>query len=87
MHNHPESFMTATAPPTDTTMRVLRALPVIGRVVRDIEREVDTIYYLVVILVTGLVLAVQAWGLAALVLTALACVPVMFLLLVILARP
>ncbi len=79
--------MTATARSTDTSMRLLRALPVVGRVVRDIEREVDTIYYLLVILVTTLVLAVQAWGLVALVLTALACVPVMFLLLIILARP
>jgi hypothetical protein len=79
--------MTATAPSTDATLRVLRALPVIGRVVRDIERDLDTIYYLVVILVTALVLAVQTWGLPALVLAALACVPVMFLILVILARP
>ena len=79
--------MLATAPSPDTSMRILRALPVIGRVVREIEREVDTIYYLLVILVTALVLAVKAWGLAALVLTALACVPVMFLLLIILARP
>ncbi len=79
--------MTATAASTDTSMRILRALPVIGRVVRDIEREVDAIYYLIVILITALVLAVQTWGLAALVMTALACVPVMFLLLIILARP
>jgi hypothetical protein len=79
--------MTATAASTDTSMRILRTLPVIGRVVRDIEREVDTIYYLIVILITALVLAVQTWGLVALVLAALACVPVMFLLLIILARP
>ena len=79
--------MTATAASTDTSMSILRALPVIGRVVRDIEREVDTIYYLIVILITALVLAVQTWGLVALVLAALACVPVMFLLLIILARP
>ncbi len=67
--------------------RLARALPVVGRVIRDIEREVDTIYYLLVIVLTALVLAIQTWGLPALVLTALAAVPVMFVLLVILARP
>ncbi|WP_128516437.1 hypothetical protein [Tabrizicola thermarum] len=67
--------------------RLVRAIPIIGRVIREVEREVDTIYYLIAILVTGLVLAIKTWGLAALVLTALALVPVMFVLLVILARP
>ena len=62
--------------------RVLRALPLIGRVIRDVEREVDTIYYVFVILLTALVLAVQTWGLAALVVTAVAFVPVMFVLLI-----
>lgn len=67
--------------------RIARAIPVIGRVIREIEREIDTVYYLLVIVLTALVLAVQTWGLPALVLTALALVPVMFVLLVILARP
>ncbi len=67
--------------------RLLRTLPVIGRVIREIERETDTIFYLVVIAVTALVLAVQTWGLPALVLAALALVPVMFALLVLMARP
>lgn len=67
--------------------RFTRALPVVGRVIRDIEREIDTVYYLVVIFLTAVVLAVQTWGLPALVLTALAAVPVMFVLLIILARP
>jgi hypothetical protein len=67
--------------------RFVRATPILGRVIRDIEREVDTVYYLVTIFVTAVVLAVQSWGLPALVLTALALVPVMFVLLVILARP
>jgi hypothetical protein len=67
--------------------RIARATPVVGRVIRDIEREVDTVYYLVTIFVTAVVLAVQTWGLPALVLTALALVPVMFVLLIILAKP
>lgn len=67
--------------------RLARALPIVGRVIRDVERDTDTIYYLLTILLTALVLAIQTWGLPALVLTALALVPVMFVLLVILARP
>lgn len=80
--------MTILAPSAPSPLgRFLRAIPVVGRVIRDIEREIDTVYYLVTILVTALVLAVQTWGLPALVLAALALVPVMFALLVILARP
>jgi hypothetical protein len=67
--------------------RHLRTLPVAGRVIRDIERDVDTVFYLVVILVTVLVLAVQTWGPAALVLSALALVPVIFALFVWITLP
>jgi hypothetical protein len=73
---------TATAPSPSLAGRILRALPVVGRVIRDVEREIDTIYYLLVILLTALVLAVMAWGLAALVVTAVALVPVIFTLLI-----
>lgn len=80
--------MTTIARPTPgLTSRFFRAVPVVGRVIRDIERDLDTIYYLITILVTAVVLAVQTWGLPALVLTALAFVPVMFILLVFIARP
>lgn len=67
--------------------RILRALPVVGRVVRDIEREIDTVYYLIVIFLTAVVLAVQAWGLAALVVTAVSLVPVIFVLLIWITLP
>lgn len=66
---------------------IARRVPVVGRVIREVEREADTVYYLITIFVTAVVLAVQAWGLPALVVTALALVPVIFVLLVILARP
>jgi hypothetical protein len=80
--------MTATtlAPPS-LIGRMFRALPVIGGLIRAVEREIDTLYYLFVIALTALVLAIQAWGLPALVLTAVAMVPVMFVILIILARP
>jgi hypothetical protein len=67
--------------------RILRALPIIGRLVREIEREIDTVYYLIVILLTALVLAVKVWGLPALVLTAVALVPVIFVLLIWITLP
>jgi len=67
--------------------RLMRSLPVIGRVIRDVERDINVIFYLIVILVTALVLAIQAWGLAALVVTAVALVPVMFVLLILISRP
>jgi hypothetical protein len=67
--------------------RVLRSLPVMGRVIREVEREVDTIYYLIVILLTALVLAINVWGLAALVVTAVALVPVIFTLLIWITLP
>lgn len=76
-----QSFETL-APTRSPLSRFVRALPVIGRVIRDVEREIDTIYYLLVILITALVLAVQAWGLAALVVTAVGLVPVIFVLLI-----
>lgn len=67
--------------------RILRSIPVVGRVVREIEREVDTIYYLMVILLTALVLAISVWGLAALVVTAVMLVPVVFMLLIWITLP
>lgn len=80
--------MTATtlAPPSPIG-RIFRALPIVGGLIRAVEREIDTIYYILVIALTALVLAIQTWGLPALVLTAVAMVPVMFVILVILARP
>lgn len=80
---------TAQLPPRTSSPigRVMRAVPGIGRVIRDVEREVDTVYYLFVILLTVMVLAVQTWGLAALVVTAVAFVPVMFCMLIWITLP
>ena len=78
---------TATAYVPSPAGRILRSVPVVGRVVRDIEREIDTVYYLIVIFLTAVVLAVQTWGLAALVVTAVSLVPVMFILLIWITLP
>jgi hypothetical protein len=57
-------------------------LPVIGWIARDIARDPDSIWYALVILLTILILAVKTWGLVALTLTAVAMVPVMFVILI-----
>ena len=81
-----QSFETL-APARSPLSRFIRALPVVGRVIRDIEREIDTIYYLLVIALTALVLAIQTWGLPALVVTAVALVPVIFVVLIWITLP
>jgi hypothetical protein len=58
------------------------AIPVLGWMARDIARDPDSIWYALVILLTILILAVKTWGLVALTLTAVALVPVMFVLLI-----
>jgi hypothetical protein len=57
-------------------------VPVAGWIARDLaEGDDDTIWYALVILLTALVLACTAWGLAAIAMAALAMVPVIFVLL------
>ena len=57
-------------------------IPLFGWIARDVVHGGrENILYLLVILLTALVLAVKTWGLVALGLTALASVPVIFVLL------
>ncbi len=59
------------------------SIPVFGWIARDLkEGGPDTIYYLLVALLTLLVLAVKTWGVVALTMTALAMVPVVMVLLI-----
>ena len=81
-----QSLETLSTTPSLLT-RMVRALPIIGRVIRDIERDVDTIFYVIIIAVTALVLAIQTWGPAALVVTAVGLVPVIFILLIWITLP
>ena len=73
--------------PETLPVRLFYAIPVLGPVTRAVERDNDLIWYVLVTLLTGLIVAVQIWGLVALTLTALAAVPVMFMILLIIARP
>jgi len=61
-------------------MAAARALPLFGWIFRDTARDVNILFYYIVILLTALVLAVKAWGIVALAMAALALVPVMFVL-------
>ncbi|PZQ96909.1 MAG: hypothetical protein DI533_15220 [Cereibacter sphaeroides] len=56
-------------------------IPVIGWIARDISRDINNIWYALVIVVTAVFLAVWAWGIVALAMVALATVPVIFALL------
>jgi hypothetical protein len=67
--------------------RVIHATPVVGALVRDVGRDINLIFYVLTIFVTAVVLAVQVWGLAALVVTALALVPVMFAWFIVISLP
>lgn len=63
----------------------VRSIPVIGRVIHDLETGgPDTIYYLLVTLLTLVVLAVKSWGIVALTMIALAMVPIVVVVLVML---
>ncbi|PPB80338.1 hypothetical protein LV82_02213 [Albidovulum inexpectatum] len=59
------------------------SIPVFGWIARDlVHGSRDNILYFLVICLTALVLAVKTWGLVALGLTALATVPLMFVILI-----
>lgn len=59
----------------------LSRLPVIGFIARDLERDINVIFYMLMIVVTAVALAMMKWGLVALALTAVALVPVIFVIL------
>ncbi len=67
--------------------RILNATPILGPLSRAIGKDSDLILYILVILVTAMVLAIKIWGLAALVITYVALVPVMFTLFIIIMWP
>lgn len=78
----------STDPPAPTRlMRLFFAVPVLGWIAHDISRDTENVFYALAIVVLALVLAVKLWGLAALTLTALALVPVIFVLLITITIP
>lgn len=73
-------MMTTTMPAAQK--RWFYSVPVAGWIARDLAREPDSFWYLLVAVLTLLILAVSTWGVAVLAMTALAMVPVMFVILI-----
>lgn len=67
--------------------RIINATPILGPLSRAIAKDNDLIFYVLVILVTAMVLAIKTFGLAALVVTYLALVPMMFIFFVAISWP
>lgn len=78
---------TAALPAPSRAMRLFHAIPLIGWIAKDIGRDVNNLFYALPILVLCLVLAVKLWGLVALTMTALALVPVMFVIFIWITLP
>jgi hypothetical protein len=72
-------------PAAPTRPSRLHAVPVVGWIARDIAAEPDSVWYALVIVLTLLVLALQAWGIVVLSLLALALVPVVFAILILIS--
>jgi len=79
---HSAPSQTAATARKEPILWVLRKIPVVRHVIRDIERDQTTIYYLLVALLTVLVLCIKAWGVVALAMAALIMVPIMFICLI-----
>lgn len=74
--------MTAVTDISPSPRGILRRLPIIGRIIRDIEREPDAIFYLIVGVLSLIIIGTVTFGLHVLALSALAMVPVIFILLI-----
>lgn len=59
----------------------------IAATTRPAAKDIPLIWYVLVIVLTAMVLAIQTWGVVVLTMAALAMVPVMFVLLIIMSRP
>ena len=82
------SILTPIPPALPLHKRAFFSIPLIGWLARDVlYGDSDNIWYLLVVIVTLVLCAVLTWGLPALVLTAVAFVPVMFCFLIFVASP
>lgn len=85
---HIMRILTPVPPTLSLSARAFYAIPVIGWIARDvIFGDKDNIWYALVIILTAFLLAITTWGLPALVLSALALVPLCFLVLIVMSRP
>ena len=71
---------------TSAPLPLVFRLPVLRTIFRDIQREPDSVFYLIAGVLSLLIIATKVWGLAVLALSALAMVPVVFVLLILITR-
>ena len=67
--------------------RILAATPVFGPLTRAISKDVSLIFYLLVIALTALVIAIKTFGIVALVVTYLALIPLIFTFFIVITLP
>ncbi|GAB1364335.1 hypothetical protein MASR1M32_35710 [Rhodobacter sp.] len=65
----------------------LYAIPLIGRMAREISEDTDNVLYAIVIAFTLLVLAALKWGAVVFTLAAIAAVPLVFLFFIVISWP
>jgi len=71
---------------TASALRGLYAIPVLGWIARDLTRSEENFWYLLVAVLSLLIIGVKTWGVVVLAMTALALVPVMFVVLLLITR-
>lgn len=69
------------------SLSLARPIPLFSSIARDIGRDINVVFYLLVIALTVLVLAVKTWGVVALTMAALPMVPLMFALFIWISWP
>jgi hypothetical protein len=79
--------MSATANRPSIGWRLFHKIPVIGWIAKDMSRDINMVFYGLLITATALVLAVMTWGLVVLTLAALCLVPLMFVFFVCISWP
>ncbi|WP_283178208.1 hypothetical protein [Gemmobacter sp. 24YEA27] len=57
---------------------LISRIPLIGRIAREIDQDVNNFFWLLPVVILGLVLGIKFWGMAALTMLALVLVPVVF---------
>lgn len=81
------SAITTTSPAPSRMLRLLLAIPVFGWIARDlIYGDQDNIWYLLVAFLSLWAAAVMTWGVPAVYLPALALVPVIWIVLLLITR-
>lgn len=74
--------MASTTDRPATRRGLFHRIPVIGTIIRDCEREPESVFYLIVGLVSLVIIGTVTWGLPVLAMSALFMVPVIFVVLV-----